>query len=284
MEPSTPQRSARQLREIEYHKGHAQRHRGRYEHVSYDILRAERRPWWNAYWAMYTVLLKQPLRGSKVLVPGCGFGDDAFRLSKLGADVSAFDLSPDQLEVARDVARREGLTIDFQEMPAEDLAYDDDVFDYVIANDVLHHVNLPVVIKEIARVSKNGALVVGNETYSHSCTDRLRRSRLVEDYIYPRMKRFIYGGEDAYITRDERKLTEKDVSLLGAHLSDLTCDYFNVVATRLLPERFTLMCKADRVLLKVSGPVARLLGARVVFTGKVTKSDTHAPDRPGPCG
>jgi len=231
---------------------------------------------------MYTVLLKHPLRGSRALVAGCGFGDDAFRVSKLGADVSAFDLSPDQLEIARDVARREGLTIDFQEMPAEDLTYDDDVFDYVIANDILHHVDLPVAVKEIRRVSKGGALVVGNETYSHSCTDRLRRSRLVENYLYPRMKNFIYGGEDPYITRDERKLTEEDVRILREHLSDLTCAYFNVISTRLLPERFTLMCKADRVLLKVLAPVAHLLGARVVFTGKVTKSAPHGPGRPGP--
>ncbi len=273
MDASKPQLSARQLREIEYHRRHAQRHKGRYERVSYDILRAEARPWWNAYWAMYTILLKHPLRGSRALVAGCGFGDDAFRVSKLGAHVSAFDLSPDQLEIARDVARRERLTIDFREMPAENLAYDDEVFDYVIANDILHHVDLPAAIKEIRRVSKGGALVVGNEMYSHSCTERLRRSRIVEDYIYPRMRNFVYGDEEPYITRDERKLTEKDVKILGGHLSDLTCDYFNIISTRLLPERFTLTCKADRVLLKVLAPIAHLLGARVVFTGKVTKSE-----------
>ncbi|WP_264696321.1 class I SAM-dependent methyltransferase [Candidatus Nitrosacidococcus sp. I8] len=50
---------------------------------------------------------------------GCGFDDDALRLAKLSARVSAFDLSPDSLEIAKALALKEELEIDFREMLAE---------------------------------------------------------------------------------------------------------------------------------------------------------------------
>jgi len=42
-------------------------------------------------------------------------------LSKCGANVKAFDLSPDSLFIARKLSSREGLNIEYQEMPAEEL-------------------------------------------------------------------------------------------------------------------------------------------------------------------
>ena len=50
---------------------------------------------------MYEYLVNCGLMDKRVLVVGCGFGDDALRLAKLGAKVNAFDLSPDSLEIAR---------------------------------------------------------------------------------------------------------------------------------------------------------------------------------------
>jgi ubiquinone/menaquinone biosynthesis C-methylase UbiE len=120
----------RQLREIAYHRDHAKHHREAVSQISYDVLRSARRRWWNAYWFMCMAVVGRSWKAKRALVVGCGFGADAIYLDKLGADVYAFDLSPDMLSMARDVASREGATIDFREMPAENLHYPDDFFDF----------------------------------------------------------------------------------------------------------------------------------------------------------
>ncbi len=126
--------TARQRSELEFHRAHADAHREE-EHrpVALDILATGPRRPWNAYWSMYDRILAAEPAGKRVLVPGCGFGEDAIRLALLGAEVSAFDLSPESLEIARSRARHAGVDIAFSAMPAEDMsAYADASFDLVI--------------------------------------------------------------------------------------------------------------------------------------------------------
>ena len=151
---------------------------------------------------MYKYLVSCDLKDKRVLVVGCGFGYDALRLAKLGAKVSAFDLSPDSLQIAKALALREGLDIIFEEMPAEKMLYEDNSFDYIISRDILHHVDIPTTMSEIVRVAKPSAMFVVNEIYSHSVTDKIRHSALVEKVLYPKMRRLIYGSGKPYITED----------------------------------------------------------------------------------
>ena len=196
----------RQQRELDYHREHAKLHQSVLSSpFSWDVLRHPERRWWNAYWGMYEYLVSCDLTDKRVLVVGCGFGDDALRLAKLGAKVSAFDLSPDSLQIAKTLAVREGLEIIFEEMPAEKMLYEDNSFDYVLARDILHHVDIPSTMREIVRVAKPGAVFVVNEIYSHSLTDKIRHSTLVEKVLYPKMRRLIYGPGKPYITEDREK-------------------------------------------------------------------------------
>ena len=145
----------RQRNELEYHREHAREKAALLnEPFSWDVLDRPARRWWNAYWQMYAHLDDLRLKGKRVLVVGCGFGDDALRLAKLGADVYAFDLSPDALLIARALANRERLAIAFDEMPAETLKYEADFFDCVVARDILHHVEIPLSLSEMCRVAK----------------------------------------------------------------------------------------------------------------------------------
>ncbi len=120
----------RQRSELEYHQQHARKKQQLLtEPFSWDVLDRPCRRWWNAYWSMYAHLVRLEMAGKTVLVVGCGYGKDALRLAKLGATVHAFDLSPDLLSIARALAKREGLRVFFDEMPAESLTYDDNCFD-----------------------------------------------------------------------------------------------------------------------------------------------------------
>lgn len=267
------QLTQRQLREREYHKDHAHKSAAILTHpFNWDILKNPGSRWWNAYWRMYAYLSTCNLKGKRVLVVGCGFGDDALRLAGLGAEVFAFDLSPDSLSVARRLAAREGVNVAFDEMPSERLSYADSTFDMVLARDILHHVDIEVTMREIVRVSKPGAVFVANEIYSHSITDKIRRSSFVDGFLYPRMRRLIYGTDKPYITEDERKLSEDDLRLIEGPLGPKIMDeHFYFLCTRIFPERMAALAKMDRVILSLLRPLGRLLAGRVLFSAPIIK-------------
>ena len=165
----------RQRREVEYHREHAREIAK--SRIDFSVVTSTKRRWWNAYWAMWTLLIGSNLVDKRVLVVGCGAGDDAIYFAKLGAIVSAFDLSPDMLLIARNRATRENLSIEFDEMPAEAMTYRAGTFDLVFCRDILHHVDIDRTMREVVRVSKPHARFVANEIYSHSFTDLIRHSR-----------------------------------------------------------------------------------------------------------
>ena len=154
----------RQKRELEYHQKHAELNKSILEKpFSFEVVTSGIRKWWNAHWEMYAYLMEKNLKDKRVLVIGCGFGSDALYLSKCGANVSAFDISSDSLDIAKKLSEREGLNVDFKNIPAETLSYKDNYFDVVVARDILHHVDIEKSIEEIARVSKPGAIFCFNE-------------------------------------------------------------------------------------------------------------------------
>lgn len=259
----------RQARERDYHREHAKEHADK--ELSFDVIRQPEKRWWNAYWRMFALLRDIDVRGKRVLVVGCGAGEDAIRIAKMGANVYAFDLSPDMLAKAKAAAERYGVTVQFSEFPAEKLGYRVDYFDVVVARDIMHHVNIAESMAELRQVAKAGAVFVFDEIYSHSVTDVVRRSWLVEKLLYPAMTKLIYGPGKPYITEDERKLTERDMALICGPLQVQHRSYYNFLTARVIPERWNLAAKLDRILLRLVGPMGKILAGRVLVTGKLRK-------------
>ena len=95
---------------------------------------------------------------------GCGVGRHAIHLARLGFEVSGLDGSPAGLEFAAQTAEKQGVTIDFTQGSMEVLPYGDQIFDYVLAFNVIYHGDRPVVsrcIQEIHRVLKPGGFFQG---------------------------------------------------------------------------------------------------------------------------
>ena len=158
-------------------------------------------------------------------------------------------------------------------MPSELMAYENDFFDFILARDILHHVDIPKTINEIRRVAKSGALFLVNEIYSHSITDRIRHSNIVEKVLYPKMQKWIYGEEKPYITQDERKLTELDIQEITKSLQAIEFKkYFNFLVTRIIPDDYLIRSKIDRLLLIALKPLAYLIPCRVLFAGHIAKT------------
>jgi 2-polyprenyl-3-methyl-5-hydroxy-6-metoxy-1,4-benzoquinol methylase len=259
----------RQRREFEYHRQRSAELADQKiaEPIPLDVIKQANRWWWNAYWETYRLAVRASLQGKRVLVPGCGFGEDAIRLACLGAEVYAFDLSPGSVDIARQRARKMNLDIVFNIAPAEKTTYPDRFFDAVWFLDILHHVDIENTVKEMRRILKPGALVLGDELYTHSWLERIRKSRLVAGWLYPKMQRFIYGQERPYITQDEHKINEREFGIVSDQLMGLRCQYFNVLIGRVLPQDFKMARRLDRLLLMLVGGYGRFLAGRVVFIG-----------------
>jgi ubiquinone/menaquinone biosynthesis C-methylase UbiE len=86
-------------------------------------------------WAARLIDAADPQPDERILDVGCGTGIVARQVaSRIGAggSVTAIDLSPDMLAVARARSAREGPVIEWREGRAEQLPFDDDSFDLVL--------------------------------------------------------------------------------------------------------------------------------------------------------
>jgi ubiquinone/menaquinone biosynthesis C-methylase UbiE len=267
----------RQRRELAYHDRRALEVGSKGVPLSLDVVTSRSRRWWNSYWHLYTLLRSAGMRGRRALVLGCGFGNDAILLHEMGAEVDACDISPETVKLAR--SRAAGRNIRFAVMPAECLAYRDGIFDLILADDILHHVEVRESMRELERVAKPGCLLVWREVYVHTLLERIRKSRFVERLLYPPMIHWIYGSNEPYITQDERPLSEHDIDCILQNLAPSEVDYFNFLIGRLFPDRFSLLCRMDRAFLRFSR-LGRWLGCRCLGHGSI-HGDGKRP-LPGP--
>jgi 2-polyprenyl-6-hydroxyphenyl methylase/3-demethylubiquinone-9 3-methyltransferase len=98
------------------------------------------------------------LRGLKVLDIGCGGGLLSEALAKEGAQVTAIDLAPELVKVARLHGLESGVQVDYRVQSAEDLAADQPgAFDVVTCMEMLEHVPDPgAIVGACQRLLKPG--------------------------------------------------------------------------------------------------------------------------------
>ena len=84
-------------------------------------------------------------RGKRVLEVGCGIGTDTMSFAKAGARVTAVDLSPRSIELARRRAELEGVDVDFHVADAEHLeeVVPTGGFDLIYSFGAIHHTPHP---------------------------------------------------------------------------------------------------------------------------------------------
>jgi ubiquinone/menaquinone biosynthesis C-methylase UbiE len=99
--------------------------------------------------------------GHDVLEIGGGLGTDLSQFASNGARVTDVDLSAGHLALARRNFALRGLTGTFVHHDAETLPFEDNSFDVVYSNGVLHHTpNTSQVVREVRRVLRPGGKAI----------------------------------------------------------------------------------------------------------------------------
>lgn len=155
---------------------------------------------WN--WREFGMRRLGDIRGKSLLDLGCGMGEEAVYLAKLGAKVTAIDISEVGTEIARRRAAYNNLSdsLSVFKMAADPTEFPDDSFDIVHGLGILHHIGLKKGLAEVRRVLKPGGKGLFSEHMGDSPT-------------LERLKVLIWGGrENLDYTEHERPLTWSELN------------------------------------------------------------------------
>jgi len=121
------------------------------------------------------------LRGRKLLDVGTGLGESAIYFAKLGAEVTAIDISPKMIELCAENARRHGVSLTTHVAVGEDLGLPADRFDVVYAANVLHHIHdRDRFMANVREVLKPGGMFVAWDPMKYNPAINVYRSKATD--------------------------------------------------------------------------------------------------------
>ena len=178
------------------------------------------------------------------------YGDGAgayssLALAEAGYPSIAIDISPASVRAARARVEREhpDADVDFRVMNAEALEFEDDSFDLICGNGILHHLDLERSYTEIVRTLRPGGSAIFSEPLGHNPLINLYR-RLTPGQRTP----------------DEHPLRVADLDLARRYFDGVETWYFHLSAIAATPFRNT---RLFRPLLRALDALDRRLFAHV---------------------
>ena len=223
----------------------------------------------------------------EILDFGCGEGQLSTQLARLGGLVTASDISPELVDLAKRRAILDGVQdrIDFIVADVAESLLPKNKFDFVICHAALHHVDLRSVMPHILACLKPGGVAIMVEPIAFS--PLLQRSRDMLPF-----------EKDA--SPDERQLNQDDVKFILGLFDESQMAFFNLFGrlARLFPNRnkidkghpltktaLVALAGLDRLLVSAWPGLSRFCGTIVMVGRKrVGSSGTGNPaaSSPGP--
>jgi ubiquinone/menaquinone biosynthesis C-methylase UbiE len=194
-----------------------------------------------------------------VLDLGCGNGEESFFAAEHGASkVVGVDISDVAIENCRMQASRKGLCerAEFCLSDGEHMTFEANSFDLAMEYGVLHHVDLALTMRQLARVLKPEGQMICTETLGHNRAIRLYRA------LTPHLRT---KWETEHILR------KKDFRAISKYFGRIEFRFFHLATLAAVPLRrlpwFTALLTAleavDEVLLKI--PLLKWHAWQVVF-------------------
>jgi len=184
-----------------------------------------------SYSLEYAYNLIGDVRGKTVLDFGCGSGENVIVLGRRGARVIGIDISPDLIALAKNRAQQAEVTADLRIGSAYDTGLPDRSVDVIFCIALIHHLEIPRVQREMARVLREDGYIVLQEPIRFSG-------------MYNRLRKLFPPHPD--ISDYEHPLTADE---FGA----LTKGYFSGTSTRFF--RLPFVPLFDRLFSRVPGPI-----------------------------
>jgi 2-polyprenyl-3-methyl-5-hydroxy-6-metoxy-1,4-benzoquinol methylase len=209
-------RNAAQLvQEAEFFDRWADENARRLQPVDDAILGRYRSPG-RLYPKEYCFRLLGDLRGKSILDVGCGEGEDAMILARLGARVTGLDVSPGAIDLAKQRAGINGVAhlTKFICAPLDAASLPEKAFDVIWIDNVLHHVldDLERTLRALLRAAKPGALIL--------CIEPLNLNKTL------RKIRFLVPVHTE-VTPGERPLEKQDLAILEKLIPGLRRRHFS---------------------------------------------------------
>ena len=200
----------------------------------------------------FSILNNIGVRDKRILDFGCGDGRYSFQIAKLGAsEVIGIDISPVMIEIAsRELQNHKIEKVKFLEANGNNLPFEDNSFDIVFSNFVLHHFeNTLKPLQEISRALKKGGnflatfntytLAVGKESlFNTEIPMRLGKNEnsvLVHVFVKPEQE----------LHKNLEVVGLKEVSYEKVDNPDAVIDpsYPQIKSV----EKFTIICLAEKI-------------------------------------
>jgi len=165
-------------------------------------------------WRQYGAKLLGIVKGCRVLDYGCGQGEEAVYLAKMGAEVTAIDISPVGIELTKERARLNevGDRVSAMLMRCDPTDFPSESFDVIHGFGILHHIGLRTGMMEIKRLLKPRGRGLFFE--------HMGNSKLIER-LRPKEKDYSKG---------ERPVTWKEIEELRPEFSQMLTRPFHIAS------------------------------------------------------
>jgi SAM-dependent methyltransferase len=205
-------------------------------------------------WREFGAHMLGPVNGCELLDLGCGMGEEAMYFAKLGARVTAIDISPVGIDIARKRAAHNGVADHVRAlvMRADEPDFAAASFDVVHGFGILHHIGLERGLEEVRRLLRPGGRALFFEHMGNSAlVERLRTRANCTDYEQP-----VHFRDVVENTRAFSKAVVKPFGVL--------------LRLRTLTPRLntSFMRRCDYVLLKAVPALKHFAGGLVIYLEK----------------
>ncbi|HYI38492.1 MAG TPA: class I SAM-dependent methyltransferase [Thermoleophilaceae bacterium] len=171
--------------------------------------------------AYYEAKIRDRGTNRRVLEYGCGRTSFATAMASAGATVTGIDISEVAVDTSRALATEQDLEdqLDFQVMDAENLPFESE-FDLVCGTGILHHLDLELALRGIARALRPNGSAVFLEPLGHNPVINLYRDRT------PTQR-----------SEDEHPLLMSDLRAASEHFSTVRVRFFHLTSLAALALR-----------------------------------------------